>query len=57
VLGKGVHRLGNSDAAAGVSRMVADVRRAHELLGYKPRVSLSEGLREILNSDARFARL
>ena len=56
VLGKELHRLGNGDAAAGVSRMVADVGRAHELLGYKPRVSLPEGLREILNSDARFAR-
>jgi UDP-glucose 4-epimerase len=32
-----------------VARLVADVSRAKALLGYEPRVSLSEGLQHLLH--------
>jgi UDP-glucose 4-epimerase len=38
----------------GVSRMCADLTLAREQLGYRPRVSLEEGLRLTLERDARF---
>ncbi|PJF35377.1 MAG: epimerase [Candidatus Thermofonsia Clade 1 bacterium] len=39
----------------GVSRMCADVRLAAELLNFKPKVSLAEGLALTLERDPRFA--
>jgi nucleoside-diphosphate-sugar epimerase len=33
-----------------VRRSVADVRRAREVLGFEARVTLEEGLRELLSS-------
>jgi UDP-glucose 4-epimerase len=41
--------------SAGVSRMYADLTRARDLLGYKPKVFLQEGLRRFLAEDERFA--
>jgi UDP-glucose 4-epimerase len=38
----------------GVSRMCADLTLARERLGYQPRVSLTEGLRQTLERDPRF---
>jgi UDP-glucose 4-epimerase len=38
----------------GVSRMCADLTLAEELLGYRPRVPLEEGLRLTLEKDSRF---
>jgi UDP-glucose 4-epimerase len=38
----------------GVSRMCADLTLAREQLGYRPRVSLEEGVRLTLEKDARF---
>lgn len=38
----------------GVSRMCADLTLARERLGYRPRVSLEEGLRLTLERDVRF---
>jgi UDP-glucose 4-epimerase len=38
----------------GVSRMCADLTLARESLGYRPRVSLEEGLRLTLERDPRF---
>lgn len=40
----------------GVSRMCADLTLTREKLGYRPRVSLSEGLRLTLERDTRFSR-
>ncbi|HJS30029.1 MAG TPA: NAD-dependent epimerase/dehydratase family protein [Anaerolineales bacterium] len=40
----------------GVSRMRADLMLAGELLGYRPRVSLEEGLKLTLEKDVRFGR-
>jgi UDP-glucose 4-epimerase len=40
----------------GVSRMCADLTLAREKLGYRPRISLAEGLRLTLDRDLRFKR-
>ncbi len=40
----------------GVSRMCADLRLAAERLGFRPRVSLAEGLRLTLERDERFVK-
>jgi UDP-glucose 4-epimerase len=47
--------LRNEHQSGGISRMVADLRRAHELLGYDPQVDLETGLRLLLETDPRFA--
>jgi len=46
----------NPRTDAGVSRMCADISLAQEMLGFQPRVSLSEGLRLTLERDRRFRR-
>ncbi|GAB4553964.1 MAG: SDR family oxidoreductase [Anaerolineae bacterium] len=45
--------VGNQDA--GVSRMQADLALAQEKLGFVPRTSLAEGLKNTLRIDPRFA--
>ncbi len=54
VTGKSAHVLYNPQASGGVSRMVADLSRARKLLGYKPRVSLEDGIRRMIQQDIRF---
>jgi len=44
----------NHKATGGVSRMRADITRAADLLGYKPKFSLAEGLTRTLELDPRF---
>lgn len=56
VTGKRAHRLYNSDKVSGVPRLVADISRAQTLLGFRPLVSLSTGLKRILREDARFKK-
>lgn len=55
-LGRDVHRLVNAEEDGGVPRLVADVRMASELLKWKPRVSLDEGLQRMLAEDERFKK-
>ncbi len=54
VLGTRVHRLYNDDESAGVSRLVADISLAANLLDWQPRVSLADGLAKIIATDERF---
>lgn len=54
--GRQAHRLINDEEAGGVPRLVADIRLAAELLKWKPRVSLDEGLQRILTEDERFKK-
>lgn len=54
--GREAHRLMNEEEAGGVPRLVADIRLAAELLKWKPRVSLDEGLRRMLVEDERFKK-
>jgi UDP-glucose 4-epimerase len=44
----------NPKTSAGVSRMCADLKLAAQKLNYKPSISLEDGLRLILQRDARF---
>jgi UDP-glucose 4-epimerase len=44
------------DQDPGPSRMCADIRLARAKLGYKPRVSLGEGLQRMVTHDPRFQR-
>ncbi len=48
--------LYNTDASPGIGHLVADLTLARQLLKYKPRVSLAEGLRRFVESDPRFGR-
>jgi UDP-glucose 4-epimerase len=54
VSGKQVSVLHNQGHEGGVSRLVADVGLAQDLLGWTPRSELEEGLRLTLERDPRF---
>jgi UDP-glucose 4-epimerase len=56
VSGRSTTVLHNDAQTGGVSRLVADLALARQLLGYEPRVSLSEGLRRLLIEDPWFQR-
>jgi len=49
-----VHRLYSEEQSAGVQRLVGDISRARDLIDYEPTVTLPEGLRRMVSSDARF---
>jgi nucleoside-diphosphate-sugar epimerase len=44
----------NPQESGGIARLVADLTRARQLLGYQPRVPLMEGLQRLLVEDPRF---
>ena len=54
--GREAHRLINPEESGGVPRLVADIHLAAELLNWKPRVSLEEGLERTLMEDERFKK-
>ncbi len=54
VTGKRVNQLTNQQKTGGVPRLVADISRAQQLLGFRPLVGLAEGLQQILQEDGRF---
>jgi len=54
VSGKKISVLHNQGQEVGVSRLVADVGLARELLGWAPHTELEEGLRLTLERDPRF---
>lgn len=56
VTGGNAEVMYNPRTDPGVSRMCADLTMAREKLGYRPRVSLSEGLRLTMERDPRFNR-
>jgi UDP-glucose 4-epimerase len=55
VVGREAHRIQRTGESGGVSRLVADVQRAKELLGFKPQVELRDGLRQMIMKDSRFS--
>jgi UDP-glucose 4-epimerase len=55
VVGREAHRIQRASESGGVSRLVADVRRARELLGFVPQVELRDGLRQMVMKDSRFS--
>jgi len=56
VVGKRLNVLHNREQGGGVSRLVADVSLAKQLLGWEPGTNLDRGLRFILERDPRFKR-
>lgn len=56
VTGKRANVLHNLAQPGGVSRLVADVRLAQQLLGWSPNTDLDRGLRLTLECDPRFQR-
>jgi len=52
--GKQVDWMYKENQIAGPSRMCADIQMARKKLGYKPRVSLEEGLKRMVDLDTRF---
>jgi hypothetical protein len=52
--GRSINRVWNQGKSGGVQRLVADISQARELLGFRPKISLSEGLQRMLVEDARF---
>ncbi|MBC7248961.1 MAG: NAD-dependent epimerase/dehydratase family protein [Anaerolineae bacterium] len=54
VTGKRLTPLYNSTASGGVSRLVADIGLARQLLGFRPKVDLDQGLSLLLERDHRF---
>jgi UDP-glucose 4-epimerase len=54
VTGQQVNVLHTLSQSGGVSRLVADVGLAKQLLGWEPRTDLDQGLRRILEQDPRF---
>jgi UDP-glucose 4-epimerase len=54
VTGRSVNRIYNPAGVSGVPRLVSDISRAKALLSFKPRTSLEEGIRLMLELDERF---
>jgi UDP-glucose 4-epimerase len=52
--GERINVLHNPAQSGGVSRLVADVRLAHDLLGWTPTTQLTDGLCKTLARDPRF---
>ncbi len=56
IVGRPVEPLYSQAQSGGVERLCADIGKAGRLLKYAPKVSLEDGLRFILQRDARFAK-
>lgn len=54
VTGQSVNRVNNREKSGGVQRLVANITRARELLGWQPQVDLEEGLNRTVAADERF---
>lgn len=54
VIGRRVNVINNPEKPGGVPRLLADISRAREVLGFLPKIDLESGLRLILERDARF---
>jgi UDP-glucose 4-epimerase len=52
--GRRVNQIINPEKSGGVPRLVADISRARLLLGFRPNISLADGLQRMLAQDERF---
>ncbi len=57
ITGEHVSPLYSSGQSQGVSRLCADIRKAHQLLNFSPQVNLDTGLRWTLEQDPQFRLL
>ncbi|RME78106.1 MAG: NAD-dependent epimerase/dehydratase family protein [Chloroflexi bacterium] len=55
VTGRQAQVIVNTAVSGGVSRLVADTRRAEALLGFRAEVSLAQGIARLLEEDSQFA--
>lgn len=56
ITGQKADLIYNREAGGGLARLVADLSKAKQLLGYTPKTKLEAGLRKLLASDPIFAR-
>ncbi len=56
VAGRELSVLTNDAQNGGVSRLVADLVKARQVLGFQPQINLSEGLKLLLEKDPQFDR-
>lgn len=54
VAGAKANVLYNSETSGGIARLVADLQKAHRLLGYRPSTDLTAGLQKLLLEDPLF---
>ena len=54
ISGRPASRVWNRDKSGGVLRLVADLDKARQLLGFEPKVTLTAGLEQMLAEDRRF---
>jgi UDP-glucose 4-epimerase len=54
VTDKRVTPLYNREKAGGVRRLVADISKARLILGFQPHISLTDGVRRLIEKDERF---
>jgi len=54
VTGQSANVLYNAESSSGLSRLVADLRKAQQLLQYQPQTELTEGLRRLMEDDPIF---
>jgi UDP-glucose 4-epimerase len=52
--GKPANVIHNAEKSGGVPHLAADIGRAGELLSFRPKIDLAEGLRLVLERDPRF---
>lgn len=56
VTGRELSVLTNDGQSGGVSRLVADLAKARQVLGFQPQINLREGLKLLLAKDPQFDR-
>jgi len=54
VTGREANIIHNDQRSGGIQRMAADLRRAGDLIDYRPKMSLEAGLALLLQTDSRF---
>lgn len=54
ITGHRINRIYNREKSGGVPRLVADISRAQQLLGFQPFTTLTKGLQLTLREDGRF---
>jgi UDP-glucose 4-epimerase len=50
ISGRKANRVWNREKSGGVARLVADISLSQELIGFKPRVTLDRGLKQLLSN-------
>jgi UDP-glucose 4-epimerase len=56
IVNKSPKVLHNREASGGIQQLVADISKASNILGYRPKVSLEGGLRKFFKEDPRFRK-